>query len=74
MHAAGTIGNLLISSELRTRLSAVLVNSVTCIEGLEGLEVKGVVSTGLYSAVSLVDNNLLAQVSGHRQPWISILD
>ncbi|WJX96391.1 pectinesterase [Trifolium repens] len=59
---AGTIGNLLISSELRTRLSAVLVNSVTCIEGLEGLEVKGVVSTGLYSAMSLVDKNLLAQV------------
>ncbi|GAU16762.1 hypothetical protein TSUD_200050 [Trifolium subterraneum] len=60
---AGTnIGNPLISSELRTRLSDVLVNSATCIEGLEGLEVKDIVSTGLYRAMSLVDKNLLAQV------------
>ncbi|KAL5065680.1 hypothetical protein RYX36_027417 [Vicia faba] len=49
-------GNL--SSDLRTWLSAVLVNPDTCIEGLEGTIVKGLVSTGLDRIMSLVKNLL----------------
>ncbi|CAK8563918.1 unnamed protein product [Lathyrus sativus] len=50
-----------VSSDLRTWLSAVLVNPDTCIEGLEGTIVKGLVSTGLNRVMSLV-KNLLDQV------------
>ncbi|XP_004508051.1 pectinesterase/pectinesterase inhibitor PPE8B [Cicer arietinum] len=52
-------GNL--SSDLRTWLSAVLVNPDTCIEGLEGTNgiVEGLVSTGLVRIMSLVKNLLL---------------
>ncbi|XP_058729906.1 pectinesterase/pectinesterase inhibitor PPE8B-like [Vicia villosa] len=45
-------GNL--SSDLRTWLSAVLVNQDTCIEGLQGTNVMGLVSTDLYGVMSLV--------------------
>lgn len=52
-------GNL--SSDLRTWLSAVLVNPDTCIEGLEGTNgiVEGLVSSGLVRVMSLVKNLLL---------------
>ncbi|KAL5065683.1 hypothetical protein RYX36_027420 [Vicia faba] len=52
-------GNL--SSDLRTWLSAVLVNQDTCIEGLQGTNVMGLVSTDLYHVMSSV-KNLLDQV------------
>ncbi|XP_058729917.1 pectinesterase/pectinesterase inhibitor PPE8B-like [Vicia villosa] len=45
-------GNL--SSDLRTWLSAVLVNQDTCIEGLQGTNVMGLVSTDLYGVMFLV--------------------
>src|SRR4051812_37146550 len=49
-------GNL--SSDLRTWLSAVLVNQDTCIEGLQGTDVKGFVSNGLDRVMSLVKSLL----------------
>ncbi|CAL5199118.1 unnamed protein product [Lathyrus oleraceus] len=49
-------GNL--SSDLRTWLSAVLVNPDTCIEGLQGTNVIGLVSAGLDRVKSAVKNLL----------------
>ncbi|MED6113193.1 hypothetical protein PIB30_068587 [Stylosanthes scabra] len=55
-------GNL--SSDLRTWLSATLANPETCMDGFEGTDsvVKGLVSTGLFQMISLVQN-LLTQVN-----------
>ncbi|XP_058729894.1 pectinesterase/pectinesterase inhibitor PPE8B-like [Vicia villosa] len=49
-------GNL--SSDLRTWLSAVLVNQDTCIEGLQGTNVMDLLSTDLYRVMSSVKNLL----------------
>ncbi|CAI8610917.1 unnamed protein product [Vicia faba] len=50
-----------VNSDLRTWLSAVLVNPDTCIEGLQGTNVKALVSTRLDHVKSVV-KNLLDQV------------
>lgn len=56
-------GNL--NCDLRTWLSAVLVYPDTCIEGLEGSIVKGLISSGLDHVMSLVANLLGEVVSGN---------
>ncbi|WJX36814.1 pectinesterase [Trifolium repens] len=61
-------GNL--SSDLRTWLSAVLVNPDTCIDGLEGTVVKGLVSNALDLVMSLV-KTLLAEVDPSNDQFIT---
>lgn len=61
-------GNL--SSDLRTWLSAVLVNTDTCLEGLQGLQstfAKSDVSSGLDRVLSLVKKNLFEVVLSNDQ-------